>query len=183
MFISLHWPIIYLSLLLVHREGGSVNTSNRIDLPYWYTTRGRILERYWDKILKSFPPCFPLSKNGLKLVRNVKIVLIRKPQVWELSRLRPQPQWNCTFMNSASGGSLSCVNIQEEQSGTGFCTFSSSAKMKYLYTLWGREFSFVVALAAFCTNLVCNSKHCCFATAKTLNKKWPRILPNSVVFR
>ncbi len=25
-----------------------------------------------------------------------------KPQVWELSRLCPKPQWNCTFMTSAS---------------------------------------------------------------------------------
>ncbi len=27
---------------------------------------------------------------------------IRKPQVWELSRLCQKPEWNCTFMNSAS---------------------------------------------------------------------------------
>ncbi len=48
-------------------------------------SRGRILERIWDKSLKSFPPCYsqsplltdshpPLSKSGLKLVCNVNIV-------------------------------------------------------------------------------------------------------------
>jgi hypothetical protein len=45
--------------------------------------RGRILRRNWDKILKSFPPCYsqsplltdpPPSKCGLKLVCNVSIV-------------------------------------------------------------------------------------------------------------
>jgi hypothetical protein len=48
--------------------------------------RGRILGHYWDKSLKSFPPCYsqsplltdlpplPPSKSGLKLVCNVNIV-------------------------------------------------------------------------------------------------------------
>ncbi len=57
---------------------------------YFYS-RGRILGRNWGKSLKSFPPCYSqsplltdftppphpaphLSKSGLKLVFNVKIV-------------------------------------------------------------------------------------------------------------
>ncbi len=64
---------------------------------YW----GRILGGNWDKSPKSFPPYYsqsplpmdftpppPLSKSDLKLV--VCNVTIRKPQVWELSRLWPE---------------------------------------------------------------------------------------------
>ncbi len=65
--------------------------------------QGRILGRNWDNILKIFPPCYsqsplltdlrtsppPLSKIVLKLVCNVRHC-IRKPHVWELSRLCPE---------------------------------------------------------------------------------------------
>ncbi len=67
---------------------------------YW----GRILERNWDKSLKSSPSCYSqspiltdftpppqFSKSGLKLVCNVNTKhYIRKPQAWELSRLCPE---------------------------------------------------------------------------------------------
>ncbi len=77
---------------------------------------GPILGRYWDNSLKSFPPCYskspllmdftppphPLNKSGLKLVCNVNIVNGHLKS--ENSQDNAQkPQWNCTFMNSASG--------------------------------------------------------------------------------
>ncbi len=59
---------------------------------------GRILGRNWEKSLQSFPSCYsqstlladftppsPWRKSCLKLVCNR--LCIRKPQVWELSRL------------------------------------------------------------------------------------------------
>ncbi len=67
--------------------------------------RGRVREHNGDKSLKSFAPCYiftvtsndgfyssphSLRKNGLKLVCSLNIVYIRKPQVWELSRLCPE---------------------------------------------------------------------------------------------
>ncbi len=72
----------------------------------------RILGSNWDKSLKSYPPAIhsrfyqrillpppPLSKRCLKLFSNVNIVY-RSLKSQDYAQ---KPQWNCTFMNSASG--------------------------------------------------------------------------------
>ncbi len=85
---------------------------------YVRVSRGRILERNWDKSLKSFPLRFfsllltvtstngfyspPFSKSGLKLVCNVNIIYGNlKSENSQNYALKPQR--NCMFMNSASG--------------------------------------------------------------------------------
>ncbi len=78
--------------------------------------RGAFLGRNLDKSLKNFSPCFsespqqtyftppplppPPSKSGLKLVCNVSIVQNLKSK--NSQDYIQTPQWNYTFMNSAS---------------------------------------------------------------------------------
>ncbi len=49
---------------------------------------------YWQILLPPPPP--PPSKSGSKLVCNVNIVQIRKPQFWVLSRLCPETSTKCS---------------------------------------------------------------------------------------
>jgi hypothetical protein len=79
-------------------------------------SRGRILGRNWDKVLRVFilaiqksplltdftPPPPPLSKGDLKLVCTVNIVYGNlKSKIFQDYALKFQ--LNCTFMNSVSG--------------------------------------------------------------------------------
>ncbi len=82
-----------------------------------FSYRGRIVERNWDKSLKSFPRYshstlltdftprpLPLNKSGLKLVYIVKIVYENLKSGENSPVYAQKPQRNCTFMISASVG-------------------------------------------------------------------------------
>ena len=103
--------------------------------------RGRILKRNWDKSLKSFAihshlykrillP-FPLSKSGLKLVCNVNIVYgnLKSENSQDYAQ---KPQWNCTFINTASGPVQSTLI----QATARTSKYSHSPPINYKFLVW-----------------------------------------------
>ncbi len=90
--------------------------------PLTHSSRGRILWRNWEKILKNFPPCYlhsvtstngfysphpPLSKSGLKLVCNVNIVYGPETS----TKLYVQEFGLSTFSNKSGTSENTCLYI------------------------------------------------------------------------
>jgi len=122
-----------------------------------------ILVRNWDKSIKSFPPCYsqsPLLRILLPPTLEHKWFetgllckhCIQKPQVWELSRLYPEPHHICMLMNSASVHTLrknDCMNLTRNC----LCCLQLSCKnrtrlKRKSHESWTFCFSLIISISA-----------------------------------